>query len=177
MADERLLAATRATQGEQSLQMQPLVTDNSNEPLLHGQRNHETEARRSSVGTSSPSTKPFMAKRQQLTEVFTVRGWVWEFLGLALATLSLVGAIALLLVYRDKPVPKWRVGITLNAILSIASTLYRGGLAVPIAAAISQFGWLRFDRGAQAIDRICSHDYASRGPMGSLLFLRVSNFT
>lgn len=115
------------------------------------------------------------ATQKSFLDVFTVRGWIWEILGLVAATISLIGAAALLLFYSDKPAPKWQAGLTLNAVLSIAATLYRGGLAVPIAAGISQFGWLRFEHNTQPLDKICQHDNASRGPMGSLLFLRKSN--
>jgi hypothetical protein len=165
-------SALQGLQGHGHVEMELLVSHGLEAQLLQeSDQEMEDSALHTEVQYNPPS------RHKSALEIFTLRGWLWECLGLLLATSSLVGAVALLLVYRDKPTPKWRVGITLNAILSIASTSYRSGLAVPIASSISQFGWLRFESKPHVLDRICKHDSASRGPMGSLLFITKSNIT
>jgi hypothetical protein len=69
---------------------------------------------------------------------------IWEILSLALAAAALFGFVAILRKHENKEVPKWALGhaeVTLNAIISIVSTLFRGSLLMPVAQSISQLCW------------------------------------
>ena len=102
-----------------------------------------------------------------------LRSFRWEIFCFSLATVSLVALFAILWNYHSKKNPTWsvgRVGITLNAIVSIVSTLFRGSLSMPVAQSISQLCWTWYTRPRPLRD-VCYYDSASRGPLGSLRLL------
>jgi hypothetical protein len=98
---------------------------------------------------------------------------IWEILSLALAAAALFGLVAILRKHQNKEVPKWTLGhveVTLNAIISIVSTLFRGSLLMPVAQSISQLCWTWYTR-PRSLQDICYYDSASRGPLGSFRLL------
>ncbi|KAF4460419.1 hypothetical protein FALBO_12792 [Fusarium albosuccineum] len=95
---------------------------------------------------------------------------IYDLLSLALVTLALVGLSILLVVCQNKPNPEWTTGVTLNAIVSIVSTVFRGGILLPVTHCISQFGWLWYTQ-RRSLQHICYFDAASRGPLGSAQLL------
>jgi hypothetical protein len=74
------------------------------------------------------------------------RGGIWDVLSVVAATASLLALAAVLCRCDNKPTPDWYLGVTLNAILSILSTMFKGSLLVSVTSSISQFGWLCFTR-------------------------------
>src|SRR5690242_15986286 len=61
---------------------------------------------------------------------------LFEVLSLLLATASLTALIAILQKYDGEQSPRWtfgRLGVTLNAIVSVLSTVFRAALLVPVA--------------------------------------------
>jgi hypothetical protein len=98
---------------------------------------------------------------------------IWEILSLALAAAALFGFIAILRKHENKEVPRWYLGhveVTLNTIISIVSTLFRGSLLMPVAQSISQLCWTWYTR-PRSLQDICYYDSASRGPLGSIRWL------
>jgi hypothetical protein len=98
------------------------------------------------------------------------KGILWDIVSLVVATASLIALAAVLHACDNKPTPDWYFGVTLNAIISILSTTFKGTLLVSVASSISQFGWLWFTR-ARPLRDVCDFDAASRGPVGSLMLL------
>ena len=90
----------------------------------------------------------------------------WLFSALCL------GAIAILLrIYDQQPIPRFRLGLTLNAIVALFSTLSKMGLIGPVAECISQLKWIWFAETDQNLFDFELFDQASRGELGSLMFL------
>lgn len=59
--------------------------------------------------------------------------WVPELVSISLALLSLLAIIILLVIHKDKPLPKWPKMITINSLLAVFSTLLKMGLALPLS--------------------------------------------
>lgn len=106
-----------------------------------------------------------------------IRGLVYELVSLVVAAASFLGLIVLLKTYDNKPEPRWSVvpwsqHITLNAMVSIVSTIFRGCILFPVATGISQFGWIwMMTPGGRSLEDFSSYNSASGGPVGSLSLL------
>jgi hypothetical protein len=97
--------------------------------------------------------------------------WLYEILSLVLAVVVLVALIAILAHFQDKQNPLWSGGITLNTVVSLASTLFRILLISPVAKCTSQLVWLWFSKGQRPLGHTVMFDQASRGVPGSLQIL------
>ncbi|KAE8381878.1 hypothetical protein BDV26DRAFT_278485 [Aspergillus bertholletiae] len=96
--------------------------------------------------------------------------WIWEILSCAIAVASLAGIIVVLYMYNGKSMPDWPYGITLNAVISLLTTLMKAAMAFPITEALSQLKWSWFSRGNKLSD-LALLDAASRGAFGAALVL------
>lgn len=96
--------------------------------------------------------------------------WIWEILSCVIAVASLAGIIVVLYMYDGKSMPDWPYGITLNAVISLLTTLMKAAMAFPITEALSQLKWSWFSRGNNLSD-LALLDAASRGPFGAALVL------
>lgn len=103
--------------------------------------------------------------------------WTWEIASSLVAVACFTGILMLLLSVKDKPVPNWPSGITVNAILSVLVTVMKGAMGAIIAECISQLKWSWFKYQRKLID-LETLDDASRGAWGAatLLLTRRSWF-
>lgn len=69
--------------------------------------------------------------RSRWTE--TLSRWTWEICSLTLAAAALVAIIIILRVYDGESLHKWKVGISVNTVIAILSTIFKGLLAMPIS--------------------------------------------
>ena len=97
--------------------------------------------------------------------------WLYEISSLALSVLAVITLICVLRAYENRPNPQWRLGISLNTVVSILSTVFRASLMLPVAHALSQSGWIWFTQRPRPLSDICWYDSASRGPLGSVQLL------
>lgn len=108
--------------------------------------------------------------------------WLFEFFGWTLALGSLMGIVALLVVYDGEESPNWTLkvgagrhrktlGLTINTIISIFATAFNSGLLIPVAASMSQLKWVWFQKGGRPLAHYQSFDSAARGPLGSVVLL------
>ena len=93
--------------------------------------------------------------------------WLWEVVSWLLSVASLISIAIVLRVYDGKLLPRWPLGLTLNAFISLFSTLSRMAMIYPVAEAIGQLKWIWINRGAKMID-LEAFDGASRGFRGAL---------
>jgi hypothetical protein len=96
--------------------------------------------------------------------------WWWEWSSVVVAVGCLAGMIALLLSVRDKPVPKWPSGISVNAILSVLVTVQKGAMGVIIAECLSQLKWSWFKK-ERKLEDLSTFDEATRGVWGAGVLL------
>ena len=157
----------------------------SGAPILQGvdtssERKHEST---SLLETESEAKPPRISVSEprisgtQNPQVFGKRSWLFEVTGQLLAAVSLGILVVVLKVHQDKPIPKWPVGLTLNTIASIISTIFRSSLMISVTSALSQSGWLWYAQRPKPLRDICWFDSASRGPLGSLQLLWSIKFS
>lgn len=60
-------------------------------------------------------------------------GWVIEALSCALAVLCLTAILTTLAIRQNGPLPEWPLHITINALISVFTTLLKTGVTVPLA--------------------------------------------
>lgn len=71
------------------------------------------------------------SERPGFAAVFSI--WKWELGSLIIGIASFVAIVITLRVYENKSVSKWKLPISVNAIIAILSALFKGALALPIA--------------------------------------------
>lgn len=90
----------------------------------------------------------------------------------------LVANIGFLLYLDERQYQSWRIvniDITPNAIISVLATLNKASLLLPVAEMLVQLKWLWFQARERRVFDLQVFDDASRGPLGSLRFLRDIN--
>ncbi|CUS07400.1 unnamed protein product [Tuber aestivum] len=115
-------------------------------------------------GKSSPAFPLHTKKRR-------VDYWAWEWLAILISFLAIVASTIVLLLFNDKAIPAWSwssSGISVNAILSLLSTLSRASLLVPIDECMGQLMWLWFSKRERRLADVEVYNQASRGPLGAL---------
>lgn len=97
--------------------------------------------------------------------------WLWEILAVVLSLGTFSALVIILIVYNGRNVAQIPQGISLNAIVSILSTISKSSLIFSISATLSQFKWLLFSGRTRQLQNLQLYDDASRGPLGSSLLL------
>ncbi|KAK8129361.1 hypothetical protein PG999_001741 [Apiospora kogelbergensis] len=96
--------------------------------------------------------------------------WLTEIGSCLIAFIVLVAIVCVLRRYDDHLLPDWRYGITLNALVSVLSSILKAAAVLPLAGGISQTKWLWYAK-SRPLKDMESFDDASRGPWGSLLLM------
>lgn len=107
---------------------------------------------------------------QSQTRPFWGANWTLEILGCFTSILFLVAIIVVLFKYDGRPMPDWPYGITLNALISVLSTVMKATMAFVLAESLAQLKWSWF-RGGNKLSDLALLDAASRGAMGALIVL------
>lgn len=96
--------------------------------------------------------------------------WALEIGSMFLGTICIVAIAIMLLQVDGREMPRWRLGVTIDAILSVLSGLSKSCLLMPTAEALGQLKWPfgNDERRAIDVERI---DKASRGTWGSVVLL------
>lgn len=99
--------------------------------------------------------------------------WTMPILSIVGSTSLSVTIVVLLAYYNNKPVFDWH-GVTLNAIVSIMSTISKALLAFTLDESLGQAKWIWLSRQPQPLNDLNLIDQASRGPLGCCKILRRS---
>lgn len=99
-----------------------------------------------------------------------LREWKWEFATWLLGSCALGGIIALLVLYRDRPLRDWTPYIRPAPVIAALSQVAQSALLFSVSSCIGQlkWDWLRQTRSASDLNKF---EEASRGPKGSLMLL------
>jgi hypothetical protein len=73
--------------------------------------------------------------------------------------------------FDGKEIPQWKLGITINAFISILSGFAKSALLLPTAEALGQLKWNWFSKKPRTMMDFEVLDSASRGPWGSFVLL------
>jgi hypothetical protein len=79
--------------------------------------------------------------------------------------------LSVLLHYNGRPLPAWKLGLTLNSFISILSGFAKASLLLPTAEALGQLKWNWFSKKPKQMMDFEIIDSASRGPLGSMVLL------
>ncbi|KAL4807997.1 hypothetical protein BDV18DRAFT_167820 [Aspergillus unguis] len=107
---------------------------------------------------------------QSQTQPFWAASWTLEILGWLVSVGFLVAIIVVLLHYDGQPRPQWPYGITLNALVSVLSTVMKASMAFILTESLAQLKWSWF-RGGNKLSDLALLDAASRGVLGAFVVL------
>lgn len=101
-----------------------------------------------------------------------VKRWLVEIISWSLSAACMAGIVIMLACYKSKPIPRWPLGLTLNAYISVLSKVASGALLLPVSEALGQLKWSWFQgETSKKMWDFEIFDSASRGPWGSMLLL------
>lgn len=96
--------------------------------------------------------------------------WLTE-VGSCLVALGVFVALVCVLRQHDsKPLPEWKYDITLNALVSVLTSIFKAAVVLPLAGGISQAKWRWYER-PRPLKDLETFDDASRGPWGSIILM------
>ncbi|KAF2184597.1 hypothetical protein K469DRAFT_739266 [Zopfia rhizophila CBS 207.26] len=145
----------------------PSITIHSKHDIMH-----EAEAT-----DEKKESKPDIAQRiekrlwkYQSSKHVTAR-WLLEIISWVISALCMDAIVVVLFVRKDKRVPDWPMGLTLNAYIAILSRISSAALVLPVTEALGQLKWSWFQGDSKKMWDFEIFDNASRGPWGSFLLL------
>ncbi len=104
-----------------------------------------------------------------------IQRWSLEIVSWLISAICMGAIIAVLVVLRNQPLSKWpfgKIGLSLNAFISICSRVAGAALLLPVAEALGQLKWNWFYKGgSKTMWDFEMFDNASRGPWGAFLLL------
>ncbi|KAF9457693.1 hypothetical protein BDZ94DRAFT_1124744, partial [Collybia nuda] len=95
-----------------------------------------------------------------------VDSWIWEALCWVLSAACVTAITIVLHTYDGQPIPQWSSGITLNAMVSIFTSIAKAALLFPVAESISQLKWIWFTNEFKKPQDFETFDNASKGVWG-----------
>ncbi|CAH0038263.1 unnamed protein product [Clonostachys solani] len=101
--------------------------------------------------------------------------WVLEIVFIILGIVLFLAIVVAFIQLNDKSLPNWPLAITLNTLVAFLAISSKAALTVPVSVAISQAQWNWFQQERPLYD-FHTFDQASRGPWGSLVFLKRIHF-
>lgn len=104
---------------------------------------------------------------------FIGKEWTMPILAIAGSMSLTIATGSVLAHYNNKPVFDWH-GVTLNAIVSIVTTISEAMLAFALYECLGQAKWIWLSRQGQPLNDLNLIDQASRGPLGCCKILRRS---
>lgn len=121
-----------------------------------------------SSGNESDRGKPLSLDQKSLWAK-TCGTWVFEAGGFVVGFLSIAATVALLYYYNNKIAPDWT--ITLNFILSIIGNIGFATTLFGINAAIAQYKWILFTKGARPLSDLGIFQSAHGSSIGAFELL------
>ncbi|GME34677.1 c6 and c2h2 transcription factor [Neofusicoccum parvum] len=149
---------------DSAFELQPIRNTLPAEPLLP----HDAASihDRDTTATLRRAPLPNPTNRQKLKDL-----WFWEIFSIALSFSCNIAIAAILAVVDGKALSSWTMPIRPNALISVFAAFAKSALILPLTECISQYKWLYFSRNQQRLQDLQTFDDASRGPLGSLVFL------
>ncbi|KAF2736279.1 hypothetical protein EJ04DRAFT_575428 [Polyplosphaeria fusca] len=106
-----------------------------------------------------------------------VKRWLVEIISWSLSALCMAAIIIVLHFYQHQPLPRWPLGLTLNAYISVLAKVASAALLLPVSEALGQLKWNWFQtkknkyKESKKMWDFELFDNASRGPWGSFMLL------
>ncbi|CEJ81588.1 hypothetical protein VHEMI01708 [[Torrubiella] hemipterigena] len=97
--------------------------------------------------------------------------WKWELLSFSAGAVSLIAIIILLYTYNGRDTSDWKAPFSLNTVVSIFSTIFKGTLALPIAGAMGQLKWIWFSKRPRSLADLSIYEKGGSGAWGPVMLL------
>lgn len=173
LADESGLKKNIQTLGNLLLQASPLPSDRRKEKIAlmkmttFDERFDESEANPKSESVERLIKPPLHERFSSRWERIGLDTWFYEYLAVVFSVSCFITIFIILLVYNQKPTPKFAHGITLNTIVSALATASKSSLVFVVGESIGQLRWVWFQKKPRPLSHAQAYDSASRGPWGS----------
>lgn len=79
--------------------------------------------------------------------------------------------VATLFPHRNHPIPQWPFEISINALLSIYTLVFKSAMAYVVTSCVGQLQWAWFSSGSRPLSDVVLFDEAGRSPWGLLAIL------
>ena len=115
-----------------------------------------------------------VSKTEKASNWFTrwfIEWWAMEIASWCFSAVCMMIIIIMLWKVDGEELPKWKLGISINAFISIFSGFAKSALLLPTAEALGQLKWSWFTGKEKRMMDFEVIDSASRGPWGSMLML------
>lgn len=70
-----------------------------------------------------------------------IKRWLVEIISWTISALCMTGIIVVLCIYQQRTLPKWPLGITLNAYVSLLAKIGSAAILFPVSGALGQLKW------------------------------------
>ena len=97
--------------------------------------------------------------------------WGLQLLSWSTSALCMALILAMLLYLNRKPLSRWKLGLNPNTYLSIISRVAASAIIYPVSECIGQLKWNWFLRKPKKLLDFELFDRATRGPVGSFMFI------
>ncbi|MCJ1415856.1 hypothetical protein MMC32_002190 [Xylographa parallela] len=136
---------------------------------------HRQQRRSYKRDEHSPIEEPFLKGTKSVGEkppqlhplAFVYRWWLWEALTITLSIAAIAAIIIVLREFDSRPPPELPSGVTLNAVVSLLSTVTKAPMLAVVSACIGNLKWRWFKK-PRALADFEAFDGASRGPYGAI---------
>ncbi|KAJ5112561.1 hypothetical protein N7532_000606 [Penicillium argentinense] len=117
----------------------------------------EDERGDTGINTQQQSRQRPLSSAEQALLQSQIRGfwgssWAFEILGCLTSIAFLIAIIVVLFKYDGRPMPDWPYGITLNALVSVLSTVMKATMAFVLTECLAQLKWSWFHSGNKLSD-------------------------
>lgn len=158
----------------------PLIPGTTLRSSIDGRLSREVSVRSSQRKPSDNTSLKERQPNRKIHEGFHIlRSWWLELFTAALSLGCLGLNIGVLARIDGQPYQRWHavsIEITPNTIISAVSTASKYSFLLVVAQGIGQLKWTYFSRAARQVYDVQVFDDATRGPLGSLQFLRNLRF-
>ncbi|KAM3552718.1 hypothetical protein ARSEF4850_007249 [Beauveria asiatica] len=172
-ADNETLLSTRSTPSStRHIHRKPVPSVRSSELSVRETTSDEGYQALSTSEVRVDSSRDVARSRGQRRKLLDgLSLWAWEILSLFVSALSLASIVIILNVYDGRQRDEWTPRLSINAVISILSTIFKASLALPLTEGISQLKWLLFAQQPRALSELDIYDKASRGAWGSAMMI------
>lgn len=126
---------------------------------------------RTPMSSVSPTSSPIPRIFSKTSFATTWMYWKWEISACVLLLAVLGVMIGTILPHENQPLPRWPFKVSINALLSIYTLMFKSAVAFVVTSCVGQLQWAWFASDGRPLFDMVLYDNSGRGPWGSLTML------
>lgn len=128
---------------------------------------HETE-----FDNDTPDDRSGQSSRDNTPSRWaTGQNWTPEIIACIFILAALFAMVATARYFNNKPLPRWRLHISINALYSVFASIFEGFLLFVLVSVLSQTQWHWFAGQKRSLYDVVRFNDASRGALGAFIWL------